>query len=205
VQFITRTAAAGIAMNAWFLLGFVHTLLQHPELRSEVPFNTRLLTEQKAEKVFRAARAVLGSENFTLADFFRRCDRFTALSILRVLHEGDFVSPEHESAFKWDESHPSDTAAKLLPDSVTMEAVRCAIMDARLAAASDALSVGIDVNKFKAVFNLDDGTLDELDKDELDESKNDARGELTLPPPAEAVQICSAVLVRSCTVATDAR
>ena len=55
-------------MNAWFLLAFINFLAQHDDLRKEIPFVTRLLTEQSAEKVFRAVRAVLGGENFRLRD-----------------------------------------------------------------------------------------------------------------------------------------
>src|SRR5687768_16082484 len=53
-QFITRTAAAGISINARFLLGFVHILIKYPALRDRILFNTRLLTEQAAERLFRA-------------------------------------------------------------------------------------------------------------------------------------------------------
>jgi hypothetical protein len=186
MQFITRTAAAGISFNAWFLFAFLHTLAQSEDLRVLIPFATRLLTEQAAEKIFRAARAVLGGENFTLADFFRRCDRFMAYNILRAQHDGvDFVFPEHESTWKWDEMVTSDKADHSLPASVTTAGAIGAIMNAKLACIADTLSVGIDVHKFKAVLHLDvDGNLDELEQDE-DEDQNKAASDVFVAPAAE--------------------
>src|SRR6185312_15364259 len=181
-QFITRPAAAGIAVNAWFLLGHVHFLVNNPELG--IPFNTRLLTEQAAEKVFRAARAVLGGENFTLAEFFRRCDRLTALAILRVLHAGDFGFPEHDTKWKWDERRKSDDKAVPLPAEFSMTDACSAVMSAKLLCINDMGRVGVDVHRFTKVYHLDDGTLDSLDPDEVD--KGD---ELVPPPRAEAVEI----------------
>lgn len=193
-QFITRTAAAGISINAWFLLGFVHTLIKHPALRNRIPFNTRLLSEQAAERLFRAVRAVLGGENFTLSDFFRRCDRVVAYSILRVLHE-DFIFPEHSSSWKWDETQKSDMHTGPLSAAITEEAVITAIMDAKLQCISDMLAVGVDVNKFKAIYHLDDGTLNELDEDE---DLSGVHEDVTVPAPAEAVQIVTAVRSELC-------
>lgn len=144
-----------------------------------------MLTEQAAERLFRAVRAVLGGENFTLSDFFRRCDRVVAYSILRVLHE-DFVFPEHASSWKWDEAQRSDLHAGPLPATITPNAVISAIMDAKLQCISDTLAVGVDVNKFKSIYHLDDGTLDELDEDE---ELSEVHEDITVPPPAEAVQI----------------
>lgn len=95
-QFITRTAAAGVSFNAWFLFGFVHTLIVN-DLRRSIPFAPRQLTEQEAEKIFRAARAVLGGENFTFADFLRRCDYLMAHGILKAQHGGvDFLPRARE-------------------------------------------------------------------------------------------------------------
>jgi len=194
MQFITRTTAAGIAINAWFLLGFVETLLRHPELRREVPFVTRLISEQKAEKVFRAARMVLGGENFTLAEFLHRCDRLMALSMLRVLREADLVFPEHDSTFKWDETQRADHDAALLADNITIDSVRAAVMDARLACVSDMLALGVDVNKFIAVFHLDDGTLNELDTD--DAAETDAT-KLMPPTSAELISLLGVRVLRA--------
>lgn len=194
-QFITRPAATGIAINAWFLLGHLHFLVTSRELN--IPFNTRLLTEQAAEKVFRAARAVLGGENFTLPEFFRRCDRFMALAVLRQLHRHDFVFHEHDSSWKWDERHRSDHHAGPLPDSFMMEEVLCGITDAKLACVADMLQLNVDVNKFKAVYSLDEGTLKELDKDEADAGDVADEEDYAPPPAAEAEEmvvraVCSA-------------
>ena len=186
MKFITRTAAAGISFNAWFLLAFLHTLAQSEDLRVLIPFATRLLTEQAAEKIFRAVRAVLGGENFTVADFFRRCDRFMAYNILRALHDGiDFVFPEHESTWKWDETVTSDKADHSLPASVTTAGAIGAIMSAKLACIADMLAVHVDVNKFKAILHLDvDSNLDELEQDE-DEEHNKAASDISVAPAAE--------------------
>lgn len=89
-QCLTRTAAVGIALNAWYLLAYTG-LLCTDDLRATIPYAPRFLTEQAAEKVFRAVRAVFGGENFTLADFFRRFYRFMALGILRATHEGELA------------------------------------------------------------------------------------------------------------------
>jgi hypothetical protein len=181
-KFITRPAAAGIAINAWFLLGHVHFLVNNPELG--IPFNPRLLTEQAAEKVFRATRAVLGGENFTLAEFFRRCDRLTALAILRVLHESDFAFPEHDTKWKWDERRKSDDKAGPLAAEFSMTDARSAIMSAKLLCINDMARLGVDVHRFTKIYHLDDGTLDSLDPDEAD------KGDEVVPPPrTEAVSI----------------
>jgi hypothetical protein len=181
-KFITRPAAAGIAINAWFLLGHVHFLVNNPELG--IPFNPRLLTEQAAEKVFRAARAVLGGENFTLAEFFRRCDRLTALAILRVLHESDFAFPEHDTKWKWDERRSSDDNAGPLAPEFSMTDARSAIMSAKLLCINDMARLGVDVHRFTKIYHLDDGTLDSLEPDEADKAD-----EFVPPPRTEAVNI----------------
>jgi hypothetical protein len=187
-QFLTRPAATGIAINAWFLLGHLHLLVTNRHLN--IPFNPRLLTEQAAEKVFRAARAVLGGENFTLSDFFHRCDRLLALAVLRQLRRLNFAFPEHDSSWKWDERHKSDELAGALPDSFTMDEALCGITDAKLACVVDMLQLNVDVNKFKAVYALDEGTLKELEKDEPGEPDE----QVVAPPAGEAEAI---VVVRT--------
>jgi hypothetical protein len=113
-------------------------------------------------------RAVLGGENFTLSDFFRRFDRVMALSILRALHDGvDMRFPDHECAFRWDETQPADAKAGLLPASVTMDAVIGAIRRAKSSLLADALKVGIDVAKLPHIVHLDlAGDLADLDPDD---------------------------------------
>jgi hypothetical protein len=185
MQFITRPAAIGIALNAWFMLAFVHTLCQYEDLRKTIPFVPRLLTEQGAEKVFRAMRAVLGSENFTLSDFFRRFDRVTALSILRAVHEGvDMRFPDHECAFRWDETQPADAKAGLLPASVTMDAVNAAIGRAKASLVADALKVGIDVANLPYIVHLDRAG-DLADLDDHDDGEL-AATDLTVAVPSDA-------------------
>lgn len=186
MQFITRTAAAGISFNAWFLFAFLHVLAQSEHLRAAIPFATRLLTEQAAEKIFRAVRAVLGGENFTLADFFRRCDRFMAYNILRALHDGvDFVFPEHDSAWKWDESVASDKEVHSLPASATTAAAIGAITSAKLSCIADLLAVDIDVHKFESILHLDvDVNLEELEPDE-DEDVVKRCTEVSVAPAVE--------------------
>lgn len=163
-QFTTRTAATGISFNAWFLFGFVYTLITNDDLRRNVPFAPRQLTEQEAEKVFRAARAILGGENFTLTDFMRRCNHLVAHGILKARHNGvDFVYPEPASAWKWDERMASDSAARL-PDTITIEELLAAVKSARAIAIEELRQVGIDVDTFVSVRHLDvDNHADELD------------------------------------------
>ena len=187
-QFITRTGAAGIAFNAWFLLSYVCTLISNDKLRKAVPFTTRVLTEQEAEKIFRAIRGVLGGENFTLTDFMRRCDHFTAHSILRALHEGvDFFYAAHDKAFRWDEILKCDKDAQPLPDDVTLSRVIVAIRDAKLACIADMLAINIDINSFKSVRHLDvDGHLEELEKDDDDLAISASAAAAQAPSEADA-------------------
>lgn len=100
----------------------------------------------------------------------RRCDHFTAHSILRALHEGvDFSYAAHDKAFRWDEILKCDKDSQPLPDDVTLAHVIVAIRDAKLACIADMLAVGIDVNSFKSVRHLDvDSHLEELEKDDDD-------------------------------------
>lgn len=167
-QFITSTAAAGISFNAWFLLSYLHLLIHNPLLRSKLPFNTRLFTEQPAERMFRAVRAVMGGENFTLAEFFRRCDRSTALMMLRVIHEQDLAFPSHDSSWKWDEKQATDKLSQQLPDGITMADAVAAIKAAKASCIADMRTVGVDVSKFTEVFHFDLGALDDLEKDNAD-------------------------------------
>lgn len=188
MKFVTRTAAIGASLNAWFLLAFIHFLAQHDDLRKEIPFITRLLTEQAAEKVFRAVRAVLGGENFTLAEFFRRCDRIAALSILRALHEGiDFDFPECKSAFRWDEALASDKAAHPLPDSASTS-LTAAIKAAKLAVIADMLALGVDVYKLGSSHHHFDanGAEEELDDDKEEQQQP---AEFSLPDTSETAAI----------------
>lgn len=167
-HFVTRTAAAGVCFNAHYLLAFTHTLLQYPDLRMDVPYLPRLLTEQAAEKIFRAARATLGGENFTIADFFNRCDRVTAHYTLRATHEGThFRYPLSESAFRWDEILTYDDAVYALPMTVTAESLSTAILDAKLACIVDMLRVGVDVHTLGPIHDFTStALLDELDLDD---------------------------------------
>lgn len=189
-RFITRSAAAGIAINAWYLLGLMHTLVKNPALRERLPFNPRMFTEQAAEHLFRSVRAVLGGENFTLGDFLRRCDRVLAYAMLRVLHNGDFKFPEHAWSWKWDETQKSDLCAAPLPSSITESSLTCAVMEAKWACICDMLTVDIDVAKLTDVHNFDTGVLDELEEDdELQQEAHDAQPAVVAPPAPEAVQI----------------
>jgi len=195
MQFITRTAAIGIALNAWFLLGLVHMLAQHPDLRNTIPFITRLLTEQGAEKVFRAMRAVLGGENFTLSDFFRRYDRVMALSILRAVHEGiNLRFPDHECSFRWDETQPADTTAGALPACITMAEVIAAIARAKASLLADAFKVGIDVAKLPRIYHLDlDVNVDDLDADDTAPALTDVT--VAAPTDSDFKQVTTNLLV----------
>jgi hypothetical protein len=176
-QFITRTAAAGVSFNAWFLFGFVYTLITNDELRRSIPFAPRQLTEQEAEKIFRAARAVLGGENFTFADFLRRCDHLIAHGILKTQHGGvDFVYPEPDKAWKWDEKLASDRKATPLPDAITLAALLQAVQTAQARAVAALGKVGIDVASVATVRHLTaDNHVNEMDNEE------DVHHELQLP------------------------
>lgn len=148
-QFTTRTAAAGVAFNAHFLVGLVYTLATNVDLRHNVPFAPRQLTEQEAEKIFRAARAVLGGENFTLADFLRRCNHLMAHGILKAQHSGvDFVYPACEKAWRWDETLASDRTTAPLPDAVTVALLLEALRRAQMRAECELRKVGVDVQSF---------------------------------------------------------
>ena len=185
-KFITRTAAVGASLNAWFLLAFIDFLTQHDDLRKEIPFVTRLLTEQSAEKVFRALRAVLGGENFTLGDFFRRSDRIAALSTLRALYEGvDFDFPREEAEFRWDETLASDKAARPLADSISTSSATAVIGAGKLAVVADTLALGIDVHKLGAIHHFDENGTEE----ELDEEEEQPPAEFTLPDSSEIAAI----------------
>lgn len=167
MQFVTRTAAAGVSFNAWFLLAFVDLLIRNNKLRSAIPFNPRFLTEQPAEKIFRATRATLGGENFTLAQFFQRCDHFMAHNILRAEHEGvDFVYPDHDAAFRWDEILKYDSCIGVLADTTSLDSITAAIKAAKDACVSHSQAVGIDVEKIKEILHLDvNANLKEMDED----------------------------------------
>lgn len=195
MQFITRPAAIGIALNAWFLLAFVYLLCQFPDLRKTIPFVTRLLTEQGAEKVFRALRAVLGGENFTLSDFFRRFDRVMALAILRAIHEGvNLRFPDHECSFRWDETQPADAKAGLLPDSVTMDKVTTAILRAKNSVVKDMLTLGLDVAKLPRIDHLDvAGALADVDGDDDSPAPTDLV--VAAPTDADFAHITTNLLV----------
>ncbi len=116
-------------------------------------------------------RTVLGGENFTLAEFFRRFDRITALAMLKVIHEDDFAFPAHKSTWKWDEIRRADQRAGFLPPGTTMEPVLRAIMSAKLAAIKDMSVVSVHVNKLPKIYPLDGSVLDELDADDGDASR----------------------------------
>ena len=166
----------------------MHTLVKNPALRERLPFNPRMFTEQAAEHLFRAVRAVLGGENFTSSDFLRRCDRVLAYAMLRVLRDGDFIFPEHASSFKWDETQKSDLHAAPLAASVSESDLISAITEAKLECIVDMLALNVDVNKFTDVHNFDTGVLDELEED--DELRGGAQQQLMAAPPAsEAVQL----------------
>lgn len=189
-QYITRTAAAGVCFNAWFLLAFTTVLTRDPDLRTSIPYVTRLLTEQAAEKIFRGARATLGGENFTVAEFFRRCDRVMAHSALRAMHEGEhFVYPDHDSAFRWDEYLRFDTRAKSLPAHVTADTLCMAMRDAKLACVADLLTVGVDVTKLGTICDLGGGQhVDELDQEEIEEAVNaPALAEIAAPSVLQTI------------------
>lgn len=160
-----------MCFNAWFLLAFTTVLIRDPELRESIPYTTRLLTEQAAEKIFRGARATLGGENFTVAEFFRRCDRVMAHSALRAIHEGEhFIYPDHDSAFRWDDILRFDSHAKPLSAHVTTDTLCVAMLDAKLACVADLLQVGVDVSKLGPICDLGGGQqVDELDKEETEE------------------------------------
>ena len=170
-QCLTRTAAVGIALNAWYLLAYTG-LLCTDDLRATIPYAPRFLTEQAAEKVFRAVRAVLGGENFTLADFFRRFDRFMALGILRATHEGELAFPDHGCAYRWDETRPTDFSESRLPAGLTTTSLTTAVGAAKLAAIADLLAVGINVHRLR-IHHLDvpaadkDAPLADLDDEPL--------------------------------------
>ena len=187
MKFVTHTAAVGASLNAWFLLAFIHFLAQHDDLRKEIPFVTRLLTEQSAEKVFRAVRAVLGGENFTLGEFFRRCDRIAALGILRALHENvDFDFPREEAEFRWDETLASDKTARPLADSISTSSATVAIGAGKLTVIADMLALGIDVHTFGVIRHFDkNGTEEELDHEE----EQPPPAEFTLPDSSEIAAI----------------
>jgi len=129
---------------------------------------------------------VLGGENFTLESFFHRCDRLTALAVLRVLRRSEFTFPQHDSSWKWDERCKGDQADAPLPDSFDMSTISLGMLDGQLAAAADMLWLGVDVHKFKAVYAFDEGALKELDSEEVDEGER-----VVPPPPKEAVQLVS--------------
>ena len=163
-----------------------------------VPYLPRLLTEQAAEKIFRAARATLGGENFTIADFFHRCDRVMAHNTLRATHEGaHFCYPPSESAFRWDEILRFDSAAEPLPSSVTTESLSVAILDAKLACIADLLAVGVDVHTLGPIHDFTSSVmLDELDGDDSNPGPMEAPAVRDVVDLPLAVSIAENVVVR---------
>lgn len=147
-----------------------------------------MLTEQSAERIFRALRAVLGGENFTLSEFFQRCDRITAYAMLRVLYEDTFAFPEHKSSWKWDETQFSDLCASTLPSSVTEAAVIEAINEAKRLCVEDMKLLGIEVHELKCIYSLDTTSTHEHELDE-DDDLSGLPEAIAVPIAAEAVQI----------------
>ena len=187
-QFITRTAAAGISFNAWFLLGFMCTLITNDELRRSTPFAPRQLNEQEAEKIFRSVRAVLGGENFTLADFLRRCNDFTAHAIIKARHSGvDFVYPQMDKAWRWDEKQVTDRAVSFLPATLTLEDLCLAIESAQKMCVKELSDLGIDVAAFDAVLHLDCSGSDLAELDELDEEQPSVNAAAPTAAPEKSV------------------
>lgn len=187
-QFITRTAAAGISFNAWFLLGFMCTLITNDELRRSTPFAPRQLNEQEAEKIFRSVRAVLGGENFTLADFLRRCNDFTAHAIIKARHSGvDFVYPHADKAWRWDEKLASDRAVSFLSATLTLEDMCQAIESAQKMCVKELSDLGIDVAAFNDILHLDCSGSDLAELDELDEEQPSVNASAPTAAPEKSV------------------